>query len=67
MREHDIVYLIDALPSEGLAANQSGTIVHIYPDGETCEIEFQGYTRLGKNPEKPWQQVVTLPMNKVRK
>lgn len=32
MNEHDLVYLEDG---------QKGTIVHLYPDGETAEVELQ--------------------------
>ncbi len=31
MKEHDLVYLEDG---------REGTIVHLYPDGETAEVEL---------------------------
>ena len=40
IREHDIVELIAPMPSEGLRTGVSGTVVHIYRNGEAYEVEF---------------------------
>lgn len=40
-KEHDIVYLLVDLPSEGLKRDDSGTVVHVYPQVDCYEVEFQ--------------------------
>jgi hypothetical protein len=40
IKEHDIVSLAFALPGEGLGAKANGTVVHLYGDGQACEVEF---------------------------
>jgi Domain of unknown function (DUF4926) len=47
IREHDLVMLIEPVPSEGLEEGDVGTVVHVYKDGEAYEIEFltlEGHT-----------------------
>lgn len=40
IKEHDLVTLVSALPAEGLASGERGTVVHLYSDGRACEVEF---------------------------
>ncbi len=40
IREHSRVVLLTALPDEGLAAGDIGTVVHGYRDGRAYEVEF---------------------------
>lgn len=40
IKEHDPVILTIDLPSEGLAAGDIGTIVHVHNGGEGFEVEF---------------------------
>ena len=40
IKEHDLVVLGTAVPSEGLVAGDVGTVVHIYHDGQAYEVEF---------------------------
>jgi len=40
IKEHDLVVLEIAVPSEGLVAGDVGTVVHIYRDGQAYEVEF---------------------------
>ena len=40
MAEHNRAVLTADLPSEGLAAGDVGTVVHVYRDGEAFEVEF---------------------------
>ncbi len=40
IKEHDRVVLTAALPSEALEAGDVGTVVHLYEDGQACEVEF---------------------------
>jgi hypothetical protein len=39
IKEHDLVVLGTAVPSEGLVAGDVGTVVHIYHDGQAYEVE----------------------------
>jgi hypothetical protein len=38
--EHELVVLIDSVPTEGLEAGDVGTIVPYCPDGKAFEVEF---------------------------
>jgi hypothetical protein len=40
MKELDLVVLTRAVPEHGLETGDLGTVVHVYPDGITAEIEF---------------------------
>jgi len=40
IKEHDCVVLTADLPTEGLAAGDIGTVVHVHKGGEGYEIEF---------------------------
>lgn len=59
MKEHERVVLKTAVPAEGLEAGDVGTVVHLYRDGQACEVEFltlDGHTAA----------VVTLEASQVR-
>ena len=58
-REHSRVVLLTALPDEGLAVGDVGTIVHGYRDGCAYEVEF--VTLTGETVA-----VVTLGQEQVR-
>lgn len=57
IKELEIVSLLSALPAEGLQAQASGTVVHLYSDGKACEVEF--ITPQGS-------KVVTLLLNQIK-
>ncbi len=40
IKEHDRVVLKISVTKHGLEAGDVGTVVHIYRDGEACEVEF---------------------------
>ena len=40
IKEHDTVVLVSAVPAEGLLPGDVGTVVHVYRDGQACEVEF---------------------------
>lgn len=40
IKEHDLVVLTKAVPSEGLEEGDVGTVVHVYKDGEAYEVEI---------------------------
>jgi hypothetical protein len=40
IKEHDSIVLTTDLPSEGLAAGDIGTVVHVHKGGEGYEVEF---------------------------
>ncbi|MBC8243533.1 MAG: DUF4926 domain-containing protein [Verrucomicrobia bacterium] len=40
IKEHERVVLKNPVPAEGLEAGDVGTVVHLYRDGEACEVEF---------------------------
>jgi uncharacterized protein DUF4926 len=40
IKEHDRVVLKSDLPAEGVKAGDVGTVVHIYQDGLSYEVEF---------------------------
>ncbi len=59
IKEHERVVLTAAVPEEGLAPGDVGTVVHIYRDGQAYEVEFvalDGHTAA----------VVTLEASQVR-
>lgn len=59
LKEHERVVLIKSVPAERLEPGDVGTIVHVYNDGEGCEVEFvalDGHTTA----------VATLEANQVR-
>lgn len=39
-RELERVVLTTDIPAEGLEAGDVGTVVHVYRDGQACEVEF---------------------------
>ena len=39
-KEHDRVVLTADVESDGLRIGDVGTVVHLYTDGEGCEVEF---------------------------
>ena len=39
-KELDRVVLTTDVPAEGLEAGDVGTVVHVYRDGQACEVEF---------------------------
>jgi hypothetical protein len=48
LTEHERVVLLTAIPAEGLEPGDVGTVVHVYRDGQACEVEFialDGHTR----------------------
>jgi hypothetical protein len=57
--EHERVVLTIDLPEYHLIAGDVGTVVHLYRDGDACEVEF--FTMDGKT-----LNVVTLQMDQVR-
>ena len=59
IKEHERVVLKEPVPSEGLEKGDVGTVVHLYKDGEACEVEF--LTLDGRTAA-----VVTLEANQVR-
>ena len=59
MKEYERVVLNVAVPAEGLEPGEVGTVVHIYRDGPTYEVEFT--TLEGKTAA-----VVTLEATQVR-
>lgn len=40
IREHERVVLTAPVPTAGLVAGDVGAVVHIYGDGQACEVEF---------------------------
>jgi hypothetical protein len=40
IEEHDRVVLTRDIPGEDLVGGDVGTVVHVYPEGKTFEIEF---------------------------
>jgi hypothetical protein len=59
IKEHDRVVLAANVPSEGLVADDVGTVVHVYRDGQAYEVEF--FTLEGKTVA-----VITLEASQVR-
>jgi hypothetical protein len=59
MKEHERVVLKSPVPAEGLVAGDVGTVVHVYEDGQACEVEF--LTLAGRTAA-----VVTLEATQVR-
>ncbi|MEM7767761.1 MAG: DUF4926 domain-containing protein [Pseudomonadota bacterium] len=59
INEHDIVVLLVARSFTGLAKGDVGTVVHVYGDGDTLEVEF---TTLGGDTVC----IETLPRSAVR-
>jgi hypothetical protein len=57
--EFDVVALLEAMPSEGLAAGQVGTVVLTHGTGEAFEVEFF------EDPHRP--TVVTLTRAQILK
>ena len=57
--EHALVVLTAPLPEEGLEPGDIGTVVHIYPRQEACEVEF--ITLTGKTAA-----VITVSADQVR-
>jgi len=41
-KERDRVVLTTDVPGGGLEAGDVGTVVHVYRDGQACEVEFVG-------------------------
>jgi hypothetical protein len=39
-KELDRVVLTMDVPAEGLESGDVGTVVHVYRDGQACEVEF---------------------------
>ncbi len=60
MKEHERIVLTTPVPAQGLEAGDVGTIVHVYRDGEACEVEF--LTLDGRTAA-----VVTLESGQVRR
>lgn len=56
-RKHDTVVLISDMPAAELEKDTIGTIVHLYPDLEHCEVEF--VTTQGT-------KVVTLSLDQIK-
>jgi DNA polymerase III sliding clamp (beta) subunit (PCNA family) len=59
IKEHERVVLKTSVSAEGLEAGDVGTVVHVYRDGQACEVEFvalDGHTAA----------VVTLEESQVR-
>jgi hypothetical protein len=44
INELDVVALTHALPDQGLAIGDVGTVVHVYKDGQAYEVEFMTLT-----------------------
>lgn len=59
IKEHDLVVLGTAVPSEGLEAGDVGTVVNVYRDGQAYEVEFT--TLEGKTAA-----VITVEASQVR-
>ena len=59
IKEHDRVVLKTSVPKHGLEAGDVGTVVHLYGDGDACEVEF--VTLEGRTAA-----VVTLERSEVR-
>lgn len=53
--EHDIVELVCDFPKDGLRVGDRGTVVYIYDDAKSIEVEFES------------GQVVMLDITDVRK
>jgi Domain of unknown function (DUF4926) len=59
IKDLDVVALARDLPEHGLMRGDTGTIVHVYPDGVAYEVEFMTYG--GKTIA-----IATLPAEAVR-
>lgn len=59
INEYDRVILLNDLPEHRLKAGDVGTVVHLYTDGEACELEF--FTLDGQTLD-----VVTVALSEVR-
>ena len=59
IKEHEIVVLKKAVPSEGLELGDVGTVVHAYSNGQAYEVEFMAID--GKTAT-----VVTLEATQIR-
>jgi hypothetical protein len=59
IKEHERVVLKTSLPDDSLEAGDVGTVVHVYKDGQACEVEF---VTLGGQTTA----VVTLEASQVR-
>lgn len=40
IKEHERVVLTTSVPASGLEAGDVGTVIHVYQDGQACEVEF---------------------------
>ena len=40
VNEHDLIAMTEDRPGDNLRKGDVGTVVHLYPDGQTYEIEF---------------------------
>lgn len=54
LKEHEVVFLVEDISSEGLDEGASGTIVHMYDSGNVCEVEFAG------------SRIITLRLDQIR-
>ena len=59
IKDLDVVALTRDLPEHGLVRGDTGTIVHIYTDGQAYEVEFMNFG--GKTIA-----VATLPTDAIR-
>ena len=59
LNEHDVVELTAPVPDEGVTVGDTGTVVHVYKDGEAYEVEFL-------TPDGHTAAVVTLEPSQVR-
>lgn len=56
LREHEIVMTSESLDAF-VPAHSMGTVVHVYPGGQTVEVEFPFYGKPSK--------VLTVPVSKL--
>lgn len=59
INELDLVTLSTDLPEHGLSQGASGTVVHVYKDGQAYDVEFL-------NPEGRTVAVATLELDQVQ-
>ncbi len=59
LREHERVVLTEDIAANGLEAGDVGTVVHVYADGDACEVEFVAL-------DGTTAAVVTLEADRVR-
>ncbi|MCY7274681.1 MAG: DUF4926 domain-containing protein [Phormidesmis sp. CAN_BIN44] len=60
IQELDVVALTHSLPEHGLKQGDRGVIVHVYPNGQTFEVEFV-------NPDGTTQALLTIAANHLQK